>query len=87
MTCAIPKSPRISSGEIKDVYDMDRVRHTVALPAQSSAQAMSVKEPAKKDPPRWMTAATLAVVLADDATVSTRTLPCDSVNSLLRLRV
>ena len=55
-------------GEIKDVYEMERVKQTAVRPAQSPAQAMSAKDPDRKEPPLWKTAATLAVVLADDAT-------------------
>ena len=45
IACAIPNKPFISSGETRDVYDIDLVRHTVDLPAQSSAHAISVNEP------------------------------------------
>ena len=69
MTCAMPKKPFISSGDMSVVYERDRVRQT-ARPAQSSTHHRSVNDPARNDPPLYVTAATFAVVLAEEATVS-----------------
>ena len=38
ITCAMPKRPFISGGDMSIVYEVDLVKHTVARPAQSSAQ-------------------------------------------------
>ena len=76
ITCAMPMSPIMSSGEANKVRDFDRVSPTVMRPRQSSVSAVGEpsgeKLPLRKPVLGCATIATSAVPPAELAMVSTR---------------